>query len=129
MAADTNSVVVTGRLTKAPETRAVNDTSVTDLRLAVNNRRKTGAEWEDVAGFYSVSVWGAQGENCAKYLDKGAQVTVQGRLEWREAEKDGQRREFIRIVARDVQFHGGKSDTPAGEPFSEVKMDTEDIPF
>ena len=59
-----------------------------------------------------VSVWGAQGENCAQYLAKGRPVAIDGRLEWREWEAtDGSgKRQAVEIVADSVQFLGSRGD-------------------
>ena len=60
-------------------------TSVCSLRIASNTRRKTSdGEWVDKPNYFNVTVWGAQGENCARYLSKGRPVAIDGRLEWRE---------------------------------------------
>ncbi len=67
-ASNLNVVVITGNLTRDPELRSLpSGTSVCDLRVAVNTRRKNGAtgEWEDKPNYFDVKVWGAQGENCA----------------------------------------------------------------
>jgi single-strand DNA-binding protein len=85
---------------------------VCKLRIAVNTRRKNGAtgEWVDQPNFFNVTVFGGQGESCAKFLAKGRPVAIDGRLEWREWEKDGQKRSAVEIVADSVQFLGdGKS--------------------
>ena len=92
-ASNINTVVVTGNLTRDPELRSTpGGTSVCKLRVAVNSRRKDGqsGEWVDKPNYFDVTVWGAQGENCANYLSKGRPVAVEGRLDWREWEaKDG----------------------------------------
>ena len=92
-ATNVNVVVITGNLTRDPELRStVGGTSVCKLRVAVNSRRKDGqsGEWVDKPNYFDVTVWGAQGENCATYLSKGRPVAVEGRLDWREWEaKDG----------------------------------------
>jgi len=117
-ASNLNVVVITGNLTRDPELRALpSGTSVCDLRVAVNTRRKNGAtgEWEDKPNYFDVKVWGAQGENCARFLSKGRPVAVQGRLEWREWEtQDGQKRQAIDIIADSVQFLGGREDSGNG---------------
>src|SRR3954465_15938361 len=87
MAATTsNRVVLTGNLTRDPELRNTpSGTSVSGLRVACNPRRKDASgEWVDKPNYCDVTVWGAQGENCATYLQKGRPVAVDGRLEWRE---------------------------------------------
>jgi single-strand DNA-binding protein len=111
MAANINRVVLVGNLTRDPELRHTpSGTPVCSLRLAVNSRRKdeTG-QWTEKPNYFSITVWGTQGENCAQYLSKGRPVAVDGRLDWREYQtQDGQKREAIEIVADSVQFLGGR---------------------
>jgi single-strand DNA-binding protein len=120
-ASNLNVVVITGNLTRDPELRSLpSGTSVCDLRVAVNTRRKNGAtgEWEDKPNYFDVKVWGAQGDNCARFLAKGRPVGVQGRLEWREWEtQDGHKRQAVDIIADSVQFLGGRDDASSG-PFT-----------
>jgi single-strand DNA-binding protein len=132
-ATNINTVVVTGNLTKDPELRSIpSGTSVCKLRVAVNSRRKDGAsgEWVDKPNYFDVTVWGAQGENCANYLSKGRPVAVEGRLDWHEWEtQDGQKRQAVEIIANSVQFLGSRSDN-AGNGFqgtSDVPADTSDL--
>jgi single-strand DNA-binding protein len=108
-AANVNVVVITGNLTRDPELRSTpGGTSVCKLRVAVNGRRKEGqtGEWVDKPNFFDVTAWGAQGENCAKYLAKGRPVAIEGRLDWHEWEKDGVKRQAVQIIANSVQFLG-----------------------
>ncbi len=117
-ASNINSVVVTGNLTRDPELRSLNSgTSVCKLRIAVNTRRKgQDGNWEDKPNYFDVTVWGAQGENCATYLAKGRPVAIQGRLEWREWEaNDGSgKRQSVEIIADSVQFLGSRDGSGAG---------------
>ncbi len=110
-------MVITGNLTRDPELRSTpSGTSVCKLRVAVNSRRKDGAsgEWVDKPNYFDVTVWGAQGENCANYLSKGRPVAVEGRLDWREWEaQDGTKRQAVEIIANSVQFLGSRGDNPA----------------
>jgi single-strand DNA-binding protein len=134
-----NTVVITGNLTKDPELRSTpSGTSVCKLRVAVNSRRKDGqsGEWVDKPNYFDVTVWGAQGENCANYLSKGRPVAVDGRLDWREWEaQDGSKRQAIEIIANSVQFLGSRSDNQGGggggngtfQPSSDVPADTSDF--
>ena len=116
-ATNINRVVLTGNLTRDPELRSTaSGMSVCSLRIASNTRRKNQAtgEWEDKPNFFDVTVWGAQGENCARFLSKGRPVALDGRLEWREWEaQDGNKRQSVEIVADAVQFLGGREDGPA----------------
>ena len=118
-ATNINRVVLTGNLTTDPELRSLpSGTSVCKLRVAVNTRRKgASGEWEDKPNFFDVTVWGAQGENCARYLAKGRPVAIDGRLEWREWETENQgKRQAVDIVADSVQFLGGRDDSAGSAP-------------
>jgi single-strand DNA-binding protein len=103
---------MTGNLTTDPELRSLpSGTSVCSLRIACNTRRKNGStgEWEDKPNYFNVTVWGAQGENAARYLTKGRPVAIDGRLEWREWEaQDGTKRQAVDIIAESVQFLGSR---------------------
>ena len=84
-----------------------------------------------------MTVWGAQGENCANYLSKGRPVAVEGRLDWREWEaKDGSgKRQKVGIIANSVQFLGSRDGSGGGgngngggfTPSSDVPADTSDF--
>ncbi len=118
-ASNINRVVLTGNLTADPELRSLpSGMSVCRLRLAVNTRRKDGAtnEWVDKPNYFDVTVWGAQGDNCAKYLAKGRPVAIDGRLEWREWEdkESGKKRSAVDIVADTVQFLSSPRDDMGG---------------
>ena len=117
-ATNINRVVLTGNLTADPELRSLpSGTSVCSLRIACNTRRKNGStgEWEDKPNYFNVTVWGAQGENCARFLSKGRPVAIDGRLEWREWEaQDGTKRQTIDIIADSVQFLGSREEAPPG---------------
>src|SRR5437762_13333754 len=130
-----NRVVLTGNLTSDPELRSLpSGTSVCKLRVACNTRRKDGptGEWVDKPNYFDVTVWGAQGENCARYLSKGRPVAIDGRLEWREWESEqGNKRQSVDIVADAVQFLGSREDAGNGNgggftPRSDVPVDATD---
>jgi single-strand DNA-binding protein len=139
-ATNINRVVLTGNLTSDPELRALpSGTSVCKLRVACNTRRKNGAtgEWVDKPNYFDVTVWGAQGENCARYLAMGRPIAVVGRLEWREWESEHGKRQAVEIVADSVQFlgsrdggeGGGQQQTTAGGGFeqrADIPVDTSD---
>ena len=134
-ASNINRVIITGNLTSDPELRSLpSGTSVCKLRVACNTRKKDGAsgEWVDKANYFDVTVWGAQGENCARYLSKGRPVAIDGRLEWREWEAEGGgKRQAVDIVADTVQFLGSRDDSGGGgggfTPRSDVPVDTSDF--
>jgi single-strand DNA-binding protein len=121
-ATNINRVVMTGNLTADPELRSLpSGTSVCSLRIACNTRRKNGStgEWEDKPNYFNVTVWGAQGENAARYLTKGRPVAIDGRLEWREWEaQDGTKRQATDIIADSVQFLGSRDGAADGGGFA-----------
>ena len=135
-ATNINRVVLTGNLTRDPELRSLpSGMSVCSLRVACNTRRKNNStnEWEDKPNYFDVTVWGAQGENCARFLSKGRPIAIDGRLEWREWEtQDGQKRQAIDIIADAVQFLGGRDEGMGGggggfTPRSDVPVDDRDF--
>jgi single-strand DNA-binding protein len=137
-ATNINRVVLTGNLTRDPELRSTGSgMSVCSLRVACNTRRKNQAsgEWEDKPNYFDVTVWGAQGENCARFLAKGRPVAIDGRLEWREWEdKSGNKRQSVDIIADAVQFLGSRDGGGGGgenggrfTPQSDVPADTSDF--
>jgi single-strand DNA-binding protein len=133
-ATNINRVILTGNLTRDPELRSTpSGMSVCSLRIACNTRRKNNAtgDWEDKPNYFDVTVWGAQGENCARFLSKGRPVAIDGRLEWREwQDKEGNNRQSVEIIADAVQFLGGRDDAPQGggfTPRSDVPVDQSDF--
>ena len=132
-ATNINRVVITGNLTRDPELRSAPNSgmSICGLRVAVNGRKKdqeTG-QWVDKPNYFDVTVFGAQGENCAQYLAKGRPVAIEGRLNWREWEaQDGSKRQSVDIIADTVQFLGSR-DAPQsnGVVESDVPADTSDF--
>src|SRR3954452_7443444 len=125
-----NRVVLTGNLTRDPVLRNTSSgTPVCGLRIASNTRRKTsGGEWVDKPNYFSVTVWGALGENCHRYLAKGRQVAIDGRLDWHEWEaQDGTRRESVDIVADSVQFLGGAPDANGNHDGAVAPSDPEPV--
>lgn len=109
--ANINRVILVGNLTRDPELRSTGSgLSVCTIRIAVNNRRKRGdtGEWVEEPNYFNVTTFGAQADNVARYLAKGRQVAVDGRLSWSEYEaKDGSgKRERVEVIADSVQFIG-----------------------
>lgn len=106
-----------GNLTSDP--RGNEAETVCNLRVAVNMRRKISDEWQDVVGFYDVVVIGGRAKTCLEYLAKGRQVAIDGRLQWREWEKDGAKRQSVEILADEVQFIGSRGeDSQSGDASS-----------
>ncbi len=118
-----NRVTLIGRLTRDPELRSTpSGVSVCGVRLACNSSRKDAdGTYVERPNYFDVSVFGAPGENVAQYMRKGSRVAVDGRLEWREWESSGEKRQAVSVVADVVQF----LDTVGGSRDGDGKLDDE----
>jgi len=105
-----NKVILIGNLGANPELKYLpSGQAVCEMRLATNEtftdkqgQRQERTEW------HRIVVWGKTAENCAKYLEKGRQVYVEGRLQTRSwDDKEGNKRYTTEIVAQNVTFLGG----------------------
>lgn len=104
-----NKVILIGNLTKDPELRYTpQGTPVASFRLAVNYRYKQSAsggdEMKQETIFIDNVVFGKQAESCSKYLNKGSSVLVEGRLQERRWESDGQQKSKFEVIAQSVRF-------------------------
>ena len=113
MAGGVNKVILVGHLGADPDMRYTpSGQGVCELRLATseswndkNGQRQERTEW------HRIVVWGKRAEVCSKYLAKGRQVFVEGRIQTRTYDdKDGNKRYITEIIANDVQFLGGGRD-------------------
>ena len=116
--AGVNKVIIVGNLGKDPEVR------YTPQGQAVANFSVATSEaWNDKSGqkqerteWHRVVVWGKLGELCGKYLSKGRQAYIEGRLQTRAwDDKDGNKRYTTEIVATTVQFLGGNAGAGASK--------------
>lgn len=136
-----NKTLLIGRMTRDPELKTVgaNNTSTTRITLAIDRPGKDAG-----TDFINVQVWGAQAENVCKYLSKGRQVAVEGRIQTGQyTDKEGKTVYTTDIVANNVEFLGsGGGKTTGGStgstgnatPVPEAVTDDfetmeEDIPF
>jgi single-strand DNA-binding protein len=104
-----NRVILIGNLTRDPELRYIpSGTAVSELGLAVNERVKKGDQWVDEANFFDVTLWGRTAEIANEYLSKGSSVLIEGRLKYETWEKDGQKRNKVKIIGEKMQMLGGR---------------------
>jgi single-strand DNA-binding protein len=134
---DTNSVTLVGRLTRDAEVKEFGETTILNMRLAVNSRKKVGGSWEDAPGFFDV-VHFPRGGGLAPLLTRGKQIALTGRLSWREWEtKSGDKRQSVEVIANDVQLLGGREQgAPVNDDLGEFKkqmgateVNADSIPF
>ncbi|NLY08867.1 MAG: single-stranded DNA-binding protein [Tissierellia bacterium] len=135
-----NNCVLIGRLTRDPELRYLpgSGTAVAKFTLAVDKqlsrdkKMELEAKNQLTADFINITVWGKQAENCEKYLSKGKQVAVAGRLQTGSYEAtDGTKRYTTEVVASQVQFLS-VAEKPTGsgdQSFYPVDEPDDSIPF
>jgi len=141
-----NRVILLGNLTRDPELRFTpNNTAVSDIGLAVNDRRKNAnGEWVEETTFVDVTLWGRTAEVANEYLSKGSSVLIEGRLKLDTWEKDGKKQSKLRVVAERMQMlgsrgaggggsGGARSPAKVAEPASSAEdidaPQDDDIPF
>ena len=110
MARSLNQVTLMGNLTRDPELRQTpNGQNVTSLSLALNRRYKDqSGEWQEVTDYVDIVAWGPLAERVSQYLNKGSRCLVQGRLQSRSWEQEGQKRSKVEVLANDVTFLDSK---------------------
>jgi single-strand DNA-binding protein len=112
MARSLNQVTLMGNLTRDPELRQTpNGQNVTSFSLALNRSYKdAGGEWQEATDYIDIVCWGPLAERVAQYLNKGRRCLVQGRLQSRSWEQDGQKRSKVEVLANDVTFLDGRGE-------------------
>jgi single-strand DNA-binding protein len=106
MARSLNQVTLMGNLTRDPELRQTpTGQNVTSFSLALNRSYKDqSGEWQEATDYIDIVCWGPLAERVAQYLSKGRRCLVQGRLQSRSWEQDGQKRSKVEVLANDVTF-------------------------
>ena len=138
MARGINKVIAIGNLGKDPETRYLpSGAAVCNFSIAVSEswKDKQTGEQKERTEWINVEVWGKAAEACQKYLSKGSQCYIEGKMQtdkWQD--KDGNDRWTTKVRADSVQFLGSKRDgqsqdnrPPAAPPPGDDFDD--DIPF
>lgn len=105
-----NRACLVGRITAKPELTYTNSgVAVTKFTVAVN-RNHTNAEGKREADFITVRAWRKQAENICKYLDKGSQVSIDGRIMTGSyTDQNGNKRYFTEVVVDNAQFLDSKN--------------------
>ncbi len=115
-----NTVVLIGRLTRDPELRYTSQgTAVTNFGIAVDRGYKSTQGDQQTADFFNIVCWNRLAEIVAQYMTKGRLVAVQGRLQSRTVDRDGQRRTYVEVVASTVRF----LEKPSQNSFDEINED------
>ena len=102
-----NKITLIGNLGRDPELRYTpQGDAVCDFSIAVNDRKKDkSGEFQDVTTWFKITFWRRQAENASKFLAKGRQVYVEGRLQVEEwTDRDGQNRYTLAVQGSELQF-------------------------
>ena len=120
-----NKVFLIGRLSRDPELRhTTSGMAVCQINVAIS--RRTGAGRDPETDFINVVVWDKQAENVSKYLAKGRQVAVEGRIQTRSYDNNEGKRTYVtEVVANNVEFLGSAGDNNANRQVAQA----EDNPF
>ena len=125
-----NKAMLVGRLTRDPELRhTTTGRAVCQITVAIN-RPFTSQDGQREADFINVVVWDKSAENVAKYVHKGSQVSVEGRIQTRSYDNtEGKKVYVTEVIAQSVQFLDSKSSTssqdyvPNTNPFDNVSSE------
>ena len=111
-----NKVILVGNLGADHELKYTpSSRALCNLRIATTEVFKDkGGQRQEKTEWHRVTVWGDQAENCSKYLAKGRSVYIEGRLQTRSYDKDGQKHYATDVVADRVVFLGGGGAGGAG---------------
>ncbi|MBU1343350.1 MAG: single-stranded DNA-binding protein [Proteobacteria bacterium] len=112
-----NKVMLIGNLGRDPEIRySQQGLAVVNFSIATTEQwtDKNTGDRQEKTEWHNIVVFGKQAETCEKYLSKGSQIYVEGRLQTSTYEKDGQTHYMTKVVASNFQFLGGKQDAKGG---------------
>lgn len=132
-----NRVLISGNLTRDPETRrTAGGTAVLSFGVAVNDRAKnqqTG-EWEDRPNFVDCVMFGTRAEAVGRYLSKGSKVAIEGKLRWSQWQaQDGSKRSKLEVIVDEIEFMSRgerQGNAPAQQAYAPAAdVYSEDIPF
>ena len=108
-----NKVIIVGNLGRDPELRYTpQGTAVCNFSMATTEKRRDkSGEYQDVTTWFRVTVWDKKAEVAAKYLQKGSQVYIEGRLSQEEwTDRDGNNRQTLSVQASEMHFIGSRGD-------------------
>ena len=120
-----NRALILGNCGKDPEVRVVGENKVVSFSVATTEKykdSKTG-EWKENTEWHNIVCWRNTAELAEKYIKKGTQLFIEGKLRTRSWEKDGEKRYVTEIVADSIQLLGKKDSqsAPASAPQQERK--------
>ncbi len=146
MANDLNKVLLIGRMTRDPEFKSVNGSSVVNFSIASNRIYISGGDKKEETNYFDCVAWGKLADILKQYAGKGKQVAIEGRLQQQSWETpEGKKASKIRVYVESAQLLGGNTgsssssergdsspstyDSGPSGGFDEYSAGDEDIPF
>lgn len=131
MSKSKNLVLLTGNVGNDPKVNALeNGIKVATFSLATSTggyTSKEGKEIPEVTQWHNIVAWRSLAELSEKFIHKGDKIEIIGTIQYREYEKDGQKRYVTDIVASDIILSGGKSESNKPPMPSVDNMPTPDM--
>ena len=139
-----NKVILVGNLGQDPEVRfTAGGAAVTTLSLATSEswKDKESGQDQEKTEWHRVVLWNRLAENAGEYLKKGSKVYIEGQLQTRKWEQDGQTRYTTEVIGRDMQFLDSREGSSASNNYEDMNQDVsngampesgitdDDIPF
>ena len=126
-----NKIIIKGRLTRDPELKTgASGTEFCKFTVAVD--RRAVKDKEKMTDFFDCTAFGNTGAAIAKYITKGREILIEGRMESSKTDKDGQKRTYWGVTVDTFEFCGSKSDSAASAPASaepQAVTPPADLPF
>ena len=127
-----NKIIIKGRLVRDPELKTAGS-GIEFCKFSVAVDRRQGKDKEKVTDFFDCTAFGNTGVAISKYITKGREILVEGRMESSKTEKDGVKRTWWGVTVDQFEFCGSRSDAAAPAPVDPVsgmeEVETEELPF
>ena len=133
-----NRIIIKGRLTRDPELKT-GSSGMEFCKFTVAVDRRRGKDKEKETDFFDCTAFGQTGVAISKYMTKGREILVEGRMESSKSEKDGVKRTFWGVTVDTFEFCGGKNDaapeahtvptSPEDAAAGFTGVETEELPF
>ena len=126
-----NKIIIKGRLTRDPELKT-GASGIEFCKFTVAMDRRVAKDKAKETDFFDCTAFGNTGSAISKYMTKGREILVEGRMESNMSEKDGQKRTFWGVTVDTFEFCGNRNDgvAPASEPAEPQPVETPaDLPF
>ena len=130
-----NCIIIKGRLTRDPELKTSSG-GIEFCQFTVAVDRRTGKDKEKKSDFFNCTAFGNTGVAISKYMAKGREILINGRMESNSFEKDGVKKTYWDLMVENFEFCGSKGDNSSSAPAHEIdnqsgmeKVETEELPF